>query len=309
MRGTLVLAGLLLVSATPSWAQTLEQQLQAEVTRFVETVNRGDPRALVELYLDRPGVGSIGDGQISRGWQTVAELLELVYGQVGSIRMTVDSVTVMPLGRDAGIAYFRYRWILGRGTPRAWWGAMTLVFVRTADGWRVAHDHTSSLPAHSFAALPAAAPRDSGPRAPIRQPSTCLVSRIVDGDTFECSRVGRIRLIGMDTPELSQAPFGVMATQALAALIPVGSSVELERDVELRDQYGRLLAYVWSDGLLVNWMLVRQGWAVLLTYPPNVQYVEWFTAAQQQARADRVGLWAIDAFECLPADHRRGRCE
>lgn len=309
MRGTLVLAGLLLVSATPSWAQTLEQQLHAEVARFVDTVNRGDPRALAELYVDRPGVGSIGDGEISRGWQAVAELLELVYRQLGSISVSVDSVTVMPLGRDAGIAYFRYRWVTGRGTPRAWWGAMTLVFVRTADGWRVAHDHTSSLPADSFAALPTPALTDSGPPAPIRQTTTCVVSRIVDGDTFECRRAGRIRLIGMDTPELSQAAFGAMATQALAALIPVGSSVELERDVELRDRYGRLLAYVWADGLLVNWMLVRQGWAVLLTYPPNVQYVEWFTAAQQQAREDRVGLWAIDAFDCLPVDRRRGRCD
>ncbi|KPK78327.1 MAG: hypothetical protein AMS25_16040 [Gemmatimonas sp. SM23_52] len=150
---------------------------------------------------------------------------------------------------------------------------------------------------------------DSGPRAPIRQTTSCVVGHIVDGDTFECSGVGRIRLIGMDTPELSQAPFGAMATQALAALIPVGASVELERDVELRDQYGRLLAYVWTDGLLVNWMLVRQGWAVLLTYPPNVQYVEWLTAGQRQAREDRVGLWAIDAFECLPVDRRRGRCD
>jgi len=309
MRRTLVFAGFLLLSASPSWTQTLEEQLQAEVARFVETVNRGDPRAVAELYVDRPWVGSIGDGEISRGWQTVAELLELVYQQTESIRMSVDSVTVMPLGRDVGIAYFRYRWVLGQGTPRAWWGAMTLVFVRTTDGWRVAHDHTSSLPPDSFEVLPRPALTDSGPRAPLRETLACTVDRIVDGDTIECGGLGRIRLIGMDTPELSQAPYGVTATQALTSVIPVGSAVEIELDVQQRDQYGRLLAYVWADRLLVNWMLIRQGWAVLLTYPPNVQYVEWFTAAQQQAREEGVGLWAIDAFDCLPVDHRRGRCD
>jgi micrococcal nuclease len=135
------------------------------------------------------------------------------------------------------------------------------------------------------------------------------VSRIVDGDTFECSSVGRVRPIGMDTPELSQAPYGGMAAQALRSLIPVGSQVELELDVEPRDRYDRLLAYVWADGVMVNWLLIRLGWAVLLTYSPNVQYVDWFTEAQRLARQEGVGLWAIDAFECLPRDRRQGRCD
>ncbi|NIR40655.1 MAG: hypothetical protein GWN07_32915, partial [Actinobacteria bacterium] len=73
--------------------------------------------------------------------------------------------------------------------------------------------------------------------------------------------------------------------------------VLLELDVERRDRYGRLLAYVWADGAMVNWQLVRQGWAVLLTYPPNVAYVEWFTSAQRRAREEQVGLWATPAFD------------
>jgi len=150
---------------------------------------------------------------------------------------------------------------------------------------------------------------DSGPPAPVRGTTTCTIQRIVDGDTFECDEVGRVRLIGMDTPELSQEPYGTLAADALAALAPVGSPVELERDVELRDRYGRMLAYVWIDGLQVNWALVRQGWAVLLTYPPNVQYVDWYTDAQRRAREDGVGLWAVGGFECLPIDRRRGRCD
>lgn len=157
--------------------------------------------------------------------------------------------------------------------------------------------------------VPKEALADSGPPAPIRETSSCVISRIVDGDTIECSPGGRVRLIGMDTPELSQEPYGALAAEALASLAPRGSRVELERDVELRDQYGRLLAYVWVDGLQVNWALVRQGWAVLLTYPPNVQYVDWYTDAQRRAREDGVGLWAVGGFDCLPIERRRGRCD
>jgi micrococcal nuclease len=56
-------------------------------------------------------------------------------------------------------------------------------------------------------------------------------------------------------------------------------------------------------------MLVRLGWAVVTTYPPNVQYVDWLTAAQKQAREESVGLWAVNAFDCLPGDRRRGHCD
>lgn len=151
-------------------------------------------------------------------------------------------------------------------------------------------------------------PLQRGPSKPARDTEPCSVARIIDGDTIECDDAGRIRLIGVDTPELSQDPEGTMAAQALADLIPVGTVVDIEGDVEPRDIYGRLLGYVWYDGALVNWTLVRNGWAVLLTYPPNVQYVEWLTAAQRQAREEARGLWAIDGFACLPRDRRRGVC-
>jgi endonuclease YncB( thermonuclease family) len=56
-------------------------------------------------------------------------------------------------------------------------------------------------------------------------------------------------------------------------------------------------------------VLVRQGRAVVLTYPPNVQYVDWFTQAPAQAREDGLGLWSVGGFDCLPIDGRRGRCD
>jgi micrococcal nuclease len=139
-----------------------------------------------------------------------------------------------------------------------------------------------------------------------------VLTRIVDGDTVECDPVGRIRLIGMDSPELAQAPFGAQASQALARLAPVGSRLEVEYDVERRDPYGRVLGHLWHPGrqdpLLLNWALVREGYALLLTIPPNVKYVEALAKAQEAAREDRAGLWAVDGFACEPADFRAGRC-
>ena len=147
-----------------------------------------------------------------------------------------------------------------------------------------------------------------GPAAPAAATAACEITRIVDGDTIECLPGVRVRLIGMDTPEMNQAPFGRLARDTLAALIPVGTAVRLESDVEQRDRYDRVLAYVWTGDLLVNWWLVRNGWAVLATYPPNVRYVDWYVAAQDTARAERRGLWASGGFDCLPSEHRRGRC-
>lgn len=147
-----------------------------------------------------------------------------------------------------------------------------------------------------------------GPDAPARPTVPCVVTRLADGDSIECRGLGRIRLLGIDAPELNQPPYGRMAEGALARLIPSGTAVEIELDVEERDRYDRLLAYVWHEGELINWRMVRDGWAVVLTYPPNVQHAESLVAAQERARAEALGLWAIGGFECLPVDRRQGRC-
>lgn len=157
--------------------------------------------------------------------------------------------------------------------------------------------------------LLSAAARREGPPAPVRSTESCRVSRIVDGDTLDCEGVGRVRLIGMDTPERDQEPFGARSAAVLARWAPVGSDVLLERDVEAADRYGRALAYVWLDGVMLNWALVRAGYAVVYTFPPNVQYVERFQAAQDAARSEALGLWAVDGFACPPAEHRRRRCD
>jgi micrococcal nuclease len=136
----------------------------------------------------------------------------------------------------------------------------------------------------------------------------CTVSRVSDGDSFRCSDGRRVRLIGIDSPESQQQPIGAEARQALLRLLPQGSTVKLESDVAAHDQYGRVLAYVWAGSTLVNESMVRDGWAVLYTVPPNVRYSDRLQRAQEEARARRTGLWSQNGFECLPSDFRRGRC-
>lgn len=128
-----------------------------------------------------------------------------------------------------------------------------------------------------------------------------IVRSVVDGDTLVVSidgAVESVRLIGIDTPETKDPRktvecFGPDAAAHTAALLAKGAAVRLERDVEARDSFGRLLAYVWraSDGLFVNSSLVRDGYARLLTIPPNVAYTSELAAAEQEARQANRGLW------------------
>jgi micrococcal nuclease len=125
-----------------------------------------------------------------------------------------------------------------------------------------------------------------------------VVVRVVDGDTIWVLRKGeetKVRLIGIDAPE--EAHFGDprecfarRATEFLRQLLEA-QGVELELDVEERDQYGRLLAYVWHRDGMVNEVLVAQGYATVATFPPNVRYVGRFLTAERRARAERRGLW------------------
>ena len=94
------------------------------------------------------------------------------------------------------------------------------------------------------------------------------VTRVVDGDTIEVSMEGRrytVRYIGVDTPE-SVAPgqpvecYGREASRRNRELVE-GRTVLLEKDVSETDRYGRLLRYVWADGVMVNAVLVAEGYA------------------------------------------------
>ena len=162
--------------------------------------------------------------------------------------------------------------------------------------------------AHAPTPAPEPAPEPASAAAASTRGVACEVARVVDGDTLNCADGTRVRLIGMDTPELAQAPFGREAQRALVRLAPPGSTVHLERDVTARDRYGRTLAWVWAGDTLVNEALVRRGFAVLYTIPPNVKYAGRIERAQKAARGASAGLWARNGFDCLPKDARQRRC-
>jgi len=141
----------------------------------------------------------------------------------------------------------------------------------------------------------------AGCRTAVAATDQATVERVVDGDTVDV-RIGdrreRVRLLGIDTPEIhvERGPpdcFGPEASSFTKALLPTGTPVRLERDVVGRDDYGRLLAYVYlgGDGSLVNEAIVRQGYARPLTIAPNGVFAARFVAAAVAAEADDLGLW------------------
>ncbi|ADO45032.1 nuclease (SNase domain protein) [Hydrogenobacter thermophilus TK-6] len=141
----------------------------------------------------------------------------------------------------------------------------------------------------------------------------CKITRVVDGDTFRCridAEEITVRLIGVDTPESKENPkakrdadrtgmsleeitrMGREAYQFTKSLIPVGTTVYLETDVQLTDRYGRVLAYVWlPDGRMLNEVLLKEGYAQVYTIPPNVKYQDLFLSAQRKAREGKRGFW------------------
>lgn len=126
------------------------------------------------------------------------------------------------------------------------------------------------------------------------------VSRVVDGDTIEVDFDGvkeKIRLIGIDTPESvhpdadRNVAEGKVASDYTKEKLE-GKEVALEFDVQERDHYGRMLAYVWIDGEMYNKHLLNVGYAQISTYPPNVKYVDDFIEIQRGAREGQIGLWS-----------------
>lgn len=128
------------------------------------------------------------------------------------------------------------------------------------------------------------------------------VESVVDGDTVDV-RVGgrhsRVRLIGVNTPETVDPRrgvecFGPEAKEFTARALPPGTRIRLERDIEPRDDYGRLLAYVYrsSDGTMVNLALVAGGYAVPLRIEPNTAHADRFRDAALSAQRSQRGLWS-----------------
>jgi micrococcal nuclease len=128
---------------------------------------------------------------------------------------------------------------------------------------------------------------------------TTTVKRVVDGDTFEIATGEKVRLIGVDTPETVKPnhpvePYGKEASNFTKELL-TGQEVRLVFDVEPHDRYKRLLAYVYlMDGTFVNEKLVKEGYARIMTIPPNVAKADVFLEAEREAREHNRGLWGLE---------------
>jgi micrococcal nuclease len=142
----------------------------------------------------------------------------------------------------------------------------------------------------------------------------CRLVRIVDGDTFIIQYNGKnekLRLTGIDTPEASNNPKARRDSDRkntsleeilekckrskyfAKALLAGEKYIYLEFDVQKRDRYRRILAYVYlSDGRMINELMLKAGYAALMTVPPNVKYKGRFLKAYREARVKKRGLWA-----------------
>lgn len=130
------------------------------------------------------------------------------------------------------------------------------------------------------------------------------VTRTIDGDTIEVtigSRKETVRMILVDTPEIRKPglqepqPFGPEAAAFTRKLL-TGKKVRLERDISVKDTYGRSLYYVWLDGKLVNRLLLEEGLARVAVFPPDVKYVEDFRSAAAEAQAGGKGIWSVENY-------------
>jgi len=149
---------------------------------------------------------------------------------------------------------------------------------------------------------------------------TVQVQRVVSGQTLEVLDVSkqpplieRVRLIGIDAPDLRQEPWGSAAKQSLEQMIGkvngqqlILQSVMLEPDVQKKDNFGRWLAYVWQDDVLVNKRLVEEGHALAVPRSPNNKYDGEFAYAQEYARIMGYGIWNPDKpMRVTPREFRK----
>ena len=160
----------------------------------------------------------------------------------------------------------------------------------------------AQVPHPPVAPAPVASP--AVPRAPL---ANCVVARLADGDSLTCVDGRKVRLLLIDTPEMAQKPWGLMAKRQLEALARPGTVLRLERDKTRADRYGRTLAYAWVGDVMVNERLVASGWAVVLAYG-DVRYLERMKRAERAAQAAKKGFWQEWAFRCRPVDFRARRC-
>jgi len=166
----------------------------------------------------------------------------------------------------------------------------------------------TATPSVTASPMPLTAERTAA-SSPTADRTSARVVRVIDGDTIVVVIDGleyRVRYTGIDTPETvdPRKPvecYGREASHRNRELVE-GRTVALEKDVSETDQYDRLLRYVWVDGEMVNAVLVGEGYAMAVTYPPDVKYQKLLLELQRQALAEGRGLWSacLTPTVCAP---------
>jgi endonuclease YncB( thermonuclease family) len=264
-------------------AKTAEDKLSGMI--LIQTEGKGeawyvDPVSRQRCYLGRPSDAL----RIMRGLGLGIRTAELEKYQKTKFPSRLSGRIVLDVGRK-GEAYYVYPQNLrGRflGKPQDALRVMAELGLGANDKTLAGVPVNLKYPLNAKGGNPAA--------IGINAKETSTVAYIVDGDTVELSDGRRVRYIGIDTPERDDH-FYTQAKQANSELV-LNKEIIMERDISDKDKYGRLLRYVYVDGLFVNEHLVRQGYAKIFTYPPDVKYVQIFKSAQASARNSKAGMWA-----------------
>ena len=149
-----------------------------------------------------------------------------------------------------------------------------------------------------------AAGSQAGTLSVVGQSRWVQVAHVYDGDTFRSDKGEKVRLLGINTPEIAHndqpgQPLGNAAKRRLSELIG-GELVELRMDSDKQDDYGRTLAQVYRrDGSWINGLLVREGMALVYTFAPNFRWARELLAAEAEARSAGLGIWANKRFRVL----------
>ncbi|MFH1380373.1 MAG: thermonuclease family protein [bacterium] len=143
-------------------------------------------------------------------------------------------------------------------------------------------------------------------------PTAAYVSDVIDGDTILLKNGRLLRYIGIDTPEmrekgalawkLNPQPFSREASEFNKTIV-LHQYITIEYDAEKTDRYDRLLGYVYINDRMINELIIQEGYAFLLTLPPNLAYTARFHAALKEAYSQKRNIWQYVDAQIITADN------
>ena len=171
----LVVVGTLRLGAQQPTAAATRTEVQQAVRAYVDAFNKADAATLVEMYSREAGVTSVGDGQITRGWDAIRSTADSIAGAEGKYKVATGSIDVIPLGPGYALALTSTILTVKSGDQEVQVrGAMSLVFKKIGGQWKIIHDHTSTVTPTSASGGGGAAP----PAAPAASPRPNPTERV-----------------------------------------------------------------------------------------------------------------------------------